>query len=121
MNNAVISGRLTATPELKKTSTGKSVMNFCVAVRRTKENTDFIECVAWETSAAFVKQHFKKGDWIEVTGSIQTRTYEQNGAKRKAVEILVNSVGFGGGKSEPQAASIPVEDYTEIEEGELPF
>ena len=114
MNNVVISGRLTATPELKKTPSNLSVVNFCVAVRKNKESANFIDCVAWEKTADLIKQYFKKGDFIEVSGILQTRTFEQNGAKRKVTEVLANQIGFGGGKNAES-------EIVEIEEGELPF
>lgn len=130
MNNVAIVGRLAATPELKNTTTGHAVINFCVAVKGAKDTPDWIDCVAWEDTARFVSQYFKKGNWIEVTGSIQTRMYEdRNGKKQKTTEVLVYRVGFCGTsersesktESKTETVSIPVEEYTEIEEGDLPF
>jgi len=107
INNVVLMGRLVATPELRNTQTGRSVTSFRLAVDRgyakpgEQRQADFIDCVAWGTSAEFISKYFQKGSMIAVTGSIQTRNYEdKNGNKRTAVEVLVNQASFCGSKSE---------------------
>lgn len=132
LNTAVIMGRLTADPELRTTQSGLSVTSFMVAVDRSyksgdERQTDFINVVAWRSTAEFVTKYFKKGRMIAVQGAIQTRNYEdKNGNKRTAVEIVADSVSFCGGKSESNNsvnASQPVSPNLDIdvdEEG-LPF
>ena len=132
LNTAVIMGRLTADPELRTTQSGLSVTSFTVAVDRAyksgdERQTDFINVVAWRSTADFVTRFFTKGQMIAVQGSIQTRNYEdKNGNKRTAVEIVADSVSFCGGKSESNNsvnASQPVSPNLDIdvdEEG-LPF
>lgn len=112
LNCAVIMGRLTATPELRTTSTGISVTSFSVAVDRSyakpgeERQTDFINVVAWRSTADFVTRFFTKGQMIAVQGSIQTRNYEdKNGNKRTAVEIVADNVSFCGSKSESGGSS----------------
>lgn len=107
LNCAVIMGRLTATPELRTTASGISVTSFTVAVDRSyakqgeERQTDFINVVAWRSTADFVTRFFTKGQMIAVQGSIQTRNYEdKNGNKRTAVEIVADSISFCGSKSE---------------------
>ncbi|MCQ2483874.1 MAG: single-stranded DNA-binding protein [Clostridia bacterium] len=107
INNVVLMGRLVATPELRNTQTGRSVTSFRLAVDRgyvkpgEQRQADFIDCVAWGTSAEFITRYFQKGSMIAVTGSIQTRNYEdKNGNKRTAVEVLVNQASFCGSKAE---------------------
>lgn len=108
MNNVSIVGRLAADPDLRTTPSGVSVTSFRVAVRRDKDNTDWLDVVAWRKTAELVCQYFTKGDSIGITGSIQTRSYEdKNGNKRTAVEIVANNVYFVGGKSEGNAAPAP--------------
>ena len=132
INNVVLMGRLTAAPELKSTTTGTAVTAFTLAVERayTKQGeqrqTDFIGCVAWRNTAEFITKYFQKGSMIAITGSIQTRNYEdKNGNKRKAVEILVSSVSFCGSKAETSAAPTSAdtaEDFEELyDEENLPF
>ena len=112
INNVVLMGRLVATPELRNTQTGRSVTSFRLAVDRgyvkpgEQRQADFIDCVAWGTSAEFITRYFQKGSMIAVTGSIQTRNYEdKNGNKRTAVEVLVNQASFCGSKSETGTGS----------------
>lgn len=102
LNCAVIMGRLTATPELKTTLKGISVTTFTVAVNRSfGRETDFINVVAWRNTAEFITRYFEKGSMIAITGSIQTRKYEDgNGNKRTAFEVVANNVSFCGSKSE---------------------
>lgn len=101
LNSSVIIGRLVSAPELKQTSTGKSVTSFTVACDRSyvkqgeERQTDWIDCVAWNGTADFITRNFGKGSMIAVQGSIQTRSYEdKNGNRRKAVEIVVSEVSF---------------------------
>lgn len=116
MNIIAISGRLTRDPELRTTPNGKPVVEFTVAVDRpgVKDQTDFIDCVAWEKKAEFVARYFKQGKRIEASGVLTTRTYEKNGVKRKRTEVRCDQVFFGESKkdssSTPQAAPEPTND-----------
>lgn len=107
INNVVLMGRLVATPELRNTQTGVAVTSFSLAVERSyarageQRQADFIDCVAWRNTAEFITRYFQKGSMIAITGSIQTRTYDdKNGNKRKATEIIVDQASFCGSKAE---------------------
>lgn len=105
MNNVIISGRLTADPELKTTPSGVSVCTFIVAVDRpSKDDTaDFPIVVAWRQTAEFVAKYLAKGRKVIVQGEIRTRNYEdKDGNKRKATEIQAERVEFADSK--PQDA-----------------
>ena len=80
--------------------------------------SDFINIVAWNKTAEFVSKYFTKGDLIALTGSIQTRKYEdKDGNKRTAFEVLADDVSFCGKK---EKSSEP--DFEEIKiSGDLPF
>lgn len=130
LNNVVLMGRLTATPELKTTQSGINVTSFTLAVDRNyskdgDKKTDFINCVAWRNNADFITKYFSKGDLIAVTGEIQTRNYEdKNGNKRTAFEVVVNAASFCGGKnngnnSGPEAA--PIASGNDYDDDDLPF
>lgn len=102
MNKAILVGRLTKDPELKSTPSGVNVATFTIAVPRKykKDETDFINCVAWRQTAEFVSMWFKKGKWIAVDGSIQTRVWEdQNQKKNYITEVIVNDAYFVGDKN----------------------
>ncbi|MEG1563847.1 MAG: single-stranded DNA-binding protein [Bacteroides sp.] len=119
-NEIGLMGRLVVEPEVKKiTASGKeaSVLNFSIAVDRTKEITDFIDCVAWNKTADFISAYFGKGDLILVRGSLCTRQYVHNDQKRKATEVKVEEAFFAGGKNKGGNAAIShpyTEDYGEV-------
>lgn len=101
MNKVLLMGRLTKDPEVKKTQSNLSVCSFSIAVdRRFKDangnkQTDFINCVAWRTAADNIGNYFHKGSRILVTGSLQSRSYDdQAGNKRTVIEVLVEEVEF---------------------------
>lgn len=104
LNVVVLTGRLTADPELRKTTSGISVTSFSIAVDRRyrsgeERQTDFINIVAWRSSAEFVANYFKKGQLIAIEGSIQTRRYQdKDGNNRTAFEVVANNVQFAESK-----------------------
>ena len=107
LNSVILMGRLVADPELRTTTTGKSVATFRIAVDRgysknaAERTADFITIVAWEQTANFVCRYFTKGSMIAIQGSIQTRQYEdKTGAKRTAFEVVAREVSFCGSKNE---------------------
>ena len=103
INNVVLMGRLVATPELRNTQNGIAVTTFTLAVERSfarageQRQADFINCVAWRNSAEFISRYFQKGSMLAITGSLQTRNYEdKNGNKRTATEVIVDQASFCG-------------------------
>ncbi len=100
MNSVNLIGRITSDLELKATTSGKSVVNFCIAVNKDKDNTYFIDCVAWNGTATNIAKFFKKGSQIGVNGMLTTRTSEYNGQKRKYTEVFVNAFDFIGSKAD---------------------
>ena len=115
-NLVVLTGRLTADPELKTTPNGISVTTFSIAVSRRyragEENqADFINIVAWRQTAEFITKYFKKGNMIGIEGSIQTRRYtDKNGANRTAFEVVANNAQFVESKKDSSAPSANVAD-----------
>lgn len=126
----MITGRLTADPELKVTAKGTAVTSFTVAVERRfaaneKRQTDFIDVVAWRHNAEYICKYFRKGSMIAIEGSYQTRTYEDSGGrKQKKTELIADNVSFcqNKGTSAPENNELdePLE-YLDIPEGDLPF
>ena len=126
LNKVVLCGRLTADPELKQTGSGIAVVTFTLAVNRRyqaksadgsapqQQQADFISVVAWRSTAEFISRYFRKGSALCVTGSIQTRTWQdQQGQKRYATEVvaddamLVDSKNESGGQYTPDAYATP--------------
>ena len=124
MNKILLQGRLTKDPEIRLTSKNDKVARFTIAVDRdfNREETDFINCVAFKATAAFIESYFTKGDMILVAGRLHMQQYtSKDGSNRTAAEVLTDNVWFCGGKGKTKddatgAQLAPVEDN-----GQLPF
>ena len=114
-NKVMLGGRLTADPELKQTQSGIPVVTFTLAVNRRFQSrsndaaggqqADFISLVAWRQTAEFISKYFKKGSALCVTGSIQTRSWQdQQGQRRYATEVVVDEAMFVDSRNETGAA-----------------
>ena len=119
LNKVILGGRLTADPELRTTQSGLPVTTFTVAVSRNyKSNdqqtqSDFINVVAWRSTAEFVSKYFHKGSSICVIGSIQTRKWQdQNGQNRYITEVIADEVNFVDSKSDSSARQTAAPAYT---------
>lgn len=112
LNVAIIMGRLTRDPELRRTNSGKPVASFTVAVDRDfapdgqEKETDFIDCVAWKGTAEFVEKYFKKGSMIALKGRLQLRNWtDKDGNKRRTAEIVADQVYFGEAKKSSEGSN----------------
>ena len=101
MNKVILIGRLTKDPELRRTPTDVSVVQFTIAVNRPfqqqngERQADFINCVAWRNQAENLAKYIKKGGQIAVEGSIQTRSYDDpNGVRRFVTEVIASQITF---------------------------
>ena len=102
LNKIFIMGRLTRDPELRRTQNGTAVAGFALAVDRDYKNadgtkeTDFIEVVAWRSSAEFVSKYFAKGRMAVVEGRLQIRDWQdKDGNKRRSAEVVADNLYFG--------------------------
>lgn len=102
LNNVTLLGRVTKDIELRKTTSGKSVVSFNLAIDRKaqKGTTDFIDCVAWNKSAEYLNNYAHKGDLVSVIGSLQKREYMNNGIKVYVTEVHTNDVSIVASKKE---------------------
>ena len=125
MNSVQLIGRLTKDPEIRTTQNGIKCATFTIAVDRPRTNkdgnreTDFLPCVCWRGTAEFAEKWLTKGMKIAAQGSIQTRSYEKDGAKRFVTEILCEHLEFVESKG-----AEPVKNGGFVEEDpgdELPF
>lgn len=137
LNKIFIMGRLTRDPELRRTQNGTAVAGFALAVDRDFKNadgtkeTDFIEVVAWRSSAEFVSKYFAKGRMAVVEGRLQIRDWQdKDGNKRRNAEVVADNVYFGDSKKEGDSSggykaagkAVDVEpdtgDFAEVEDEE---
>ena len=107
LNHITIMGRLTRDPEFRRTGSGTPVTSFTLAVDRDytqqgqERETDFIDCVAWRSTAEFVHSYFSKGRMAVVSGRLQIRAWtDKDGNKRRTAEVVADNVYFGDSKRE---------------------
>ena len=128
LNNTVLMGRLTADPELKHTQSGNAVVRFTLAVERSyaksgeQRQTDFIDVIAWRSTAEFVSRYFQKGMLVAVQGSIQTGSYtDREGIKRKSFDVAANQVHFAERKRDNGPAQNANVEWDELDDVDLPW
>jgi len=135
MNKVVLIGRTTKSPELRYApGTGTAVCRFTLAVNRPykKDETDFINCVAFVKIAETIAQYVLKGRQVAITGSIRTGSYENNaGNKIYTTDVVLDGFEFIGNsnnnqgnsgawnQSEDTGMGFGVEEP--IDEGNMPF
>ena len=106
LNHIVLMGRLTRDPELRYTQSQIPVASFSLAVDRDfggrdggERQTDFIDIVAWRSTAEFVSKYFTKGSMAVVSGRLQIRDWtDREGGKRRSAEVVADNVYFGESK-----------------------
>ncbi|HER4816149.1 single-stranded DNA-binding protein [Streptococcus dysgalactiae] len=98
INNVVLVGRLTKDADLRYTPSNAAVATFTLAVNRSYKNdagereADFINCVIWRQSAENLANWAKKGSLIGITGTMQTRNYEnQQGQRVYVTEVIASN------------------------------
>ena len=105
LNKIFIMGRLTRDPELRRTQSGTAVTSFSLAVDRDyksqsgEKETDFIDVVAWRSTAEFVAKYFTKGRMAVVEGRLQIRDWkDKDGNNRRSAEVVADNIYFGDSK-----------------------
>ncbi len=147
LNRIILMGRLTRDPELRHTQTGTAVASFSLAVDRDfrsrdsgEKGVDFIDIVAWRSTAEFVSKYFTKGRMAVVEGRLQIRDWtDREGGKRRSAEVVAENIYFGDSKrdsdnsgssySRPAAPAdygmppVGGDQFAELadDDGELPF
>ena len=110
MNKVVLIGRMVADPELNfQANSGMAICRFRLAVTRPfkKDETDFINCIAFGKTGETIAQYLTKGRQLAVTGSIRTGSYDaKDGTKRYTTDIVVDSFEFiGSSKNDNQGSN----------------
>ena len=129
MNSWNGTGRVTSDIERKVTQSGVSVCSFTLAVKRprTKDETDFINFVAFRQTADYLSSYAQKGTLIEVSGVLTTRNWEdKHGNKRISYEVIVDNASILVSKNEAKPnVDINPDPSNEFEvngvDGDLPF
>jgi len=141
INQVILMGRLTRDPEVRTTSTGKTITSFSIAVDRQSQDdsADFFNVTAWEKLGELVSQYLSKGRRCLVQGRLRQDSWEdkETGKKQSRIEVVATDVTFldgpagsGDGGSAPRAPSaskksddVVIEDIDDkpIDLSEIPF
>jgi len=114
LNKVFLIGNLTKDPEMRYTPGGTGIARFGLAVNRTynssdgekKEDSCFVDIVAWDKLAEVCSEHLAKGRLILVEGRLQYQSWEtDDGAKRHKLEVVAQNIQFLGGKPEGKGDS----------------
>jgi len=134
-NRVILVGNLVRDPEIRYIASGTPVTKFTLAVNRRakdKDETDFIDIVAWDKLAETCNTYLKKGQSCLVEGRLSIRSYEdKEGVKRKAAEVVINTMqmltsrgasgGSGGDDFQSTRPAATRSTEAEAEEDEIPF
>lgn len=113
INHVTISGNLTRSPELRQTQGGTSVLQMGVAVNDRRKNpttgewedvANFIDAVMFGTRAERVAQYLDKGTKVAIEGRLRYRAWEQDGARRSKLEVVVDEIEFMSRQQQPAQA-----------------
>jgi single-strand DNA-binding protein len=100
-NRVILVGNLTRDPEIRYTQSGKAVTKFTLAVNnpRNKEETTFVDIVAWDRLGETCNTYLKKGSNTLIEGRLVIRSYDdKDGNKRKATEVVIDNMQMLGSR-----------------------
>ena len=138
-NRVILVGNLTRDPEIRYTQSSKAVTKFTLAVNnpRNKEETTFVDIIAWDRLGETCNTYLKKGQSCLVEGRLVIRSYDdKDGNKRKATEVVIDNMQMlgsrgegGGGGGEYARAAAPAGgnggggggDFHDELDDEIPF
>lgn len=138
MNKVILMGRLTRSPEVRYSQGSEpvAVARYTLAVnrrfkRKDEPEADFIPCVAFGKSGEFAEKYFRKGQLVAVTGRLQVRSWDKDGERRYATEVIIEEQHFAESKNSSNAAApkeggqaaadgfYPIDES--VEDDDLPF
>jgi single-strand DNA-binding protein len=111
MNLVMLIGNLATEVELRDVANGKKVADFLLAVDRSaRDGADFVRVSAWDRQAELCSEYLGKGRRVAVNGRLRSRSWEEDGKRRSAVEVVAHHVEFlDGPRRDDGAEVIPFE------------
>ncbi len=106
LNQVVLVGRLVKNPELVETEKNKKLSRVTIAIPRSFKNmdgeyeTDFINCIMWDSVAKSTVEYCKKGDIVGIKGRIQSNVVENENEKKYYFDVIAERVTFLSNKKE---------------------
>jgi single-strand DNA-binding protein len=104
MNRVLLCGRLGQDPEVRFIGSGKAVCTLSLATDESwtdgtgakQQRTEWHRVQVWGKQAEACGQYLAKGRQVLVEGALRTRTYEKNGERRSATEVVAQRIEFVG-------------------------
>ena len=138
LNQCNFIGNCGKDPEVRYTQDGTAVASVSIAVSEkykdrsgeSRENTEWINVVAWNKLADIMKSYVHKGDKIFISGKMKCRSWtDKDGNQRKTTEIVAHTIELLGGRpserresNEPQpSASNDAFGDSGINDSDIPF
>lgn len=128
MNRVEFIGNLSKAPDVKQTTSGKTVCSLTIAVNRRYKDAqgnataDFFSVQAWEKLAELCARYLDKGNKVFVSGELRNRSYEaKDGSKRTVTEIIANEVEFLTPKTDSTPTIPPQDEWPDVNDSDLPF
>lgn len=115
INKVILVGNVGQDPETRYMPNGGAVTNLSIATSEAwkdknsgeqQERTEWHRVVFYQRLAEIVAEYVKKGSKIYVEGSLRTRSWEQDGVKRYATEIIANEMQMLDGRGEGQGRNM---------------
>ena len=109
LNQVVLVGRLVKDPELIETENEKKMSRITIAIPRSFKNmngeyeSDFINCILWDSVAKNTVEYCKKGDIVGIKGRIQNSVVEKDDEKKYYVDVIAERVTFLSSKKSDEA------------------
>jgi single-strand DNA-binding protein len=99
VNVVTLIGNLATEVELREVGPDKKVASFVLAVDRASREggADFVSVSAWDRQAELCAEYLGKGRRIAVDGRLKSRSWEEEGRRRSAIEVVARRVEFLGG------------------------
>ncbi len=111
MNNGTFTGRIGRDAESRFTPSGKSVLNFSLAVderRGGEKSTLWVSCAIWGERGEKLAQYLTKGAVVSVSGPVRVESYtSKSGEAASKLCLMVNDISLHGGNRDDQAPSKP--------------
>lgn len=129
-NQTILLGRLTADPEVRTTTSGKTVASFTIAVDKfNKDNgANFIDVETWERSAEYAQKYLQKGNQVLVSGSLEQQSWVDKKTQQNRSKLIVSARSIQSvANAKPEITSEGANKLTEsiqandIDMSEIPF
>ena len=105
MNNVLLIGNLASDVDVKDVGDDKKVANFLLAVDRPGQDSgaDFVRVSTWNRQAETCAEFLAKGARVAIDGRLRSRSWEEDGKRRNAVEVVANRVQFLDSRREAES------------------